>query len=238
MRRLIRTLALAGALAVAAAPAAVASPTAEEQRATAKALDDYRAGTFEPCKYTPEFLQLAVDGVTGDLRQYASDFPATLRDALAAHARGECDEPEPTPTPTPSPTVAASGPVTTPGAGAGPGSGSGSAISPTTKTAGTQSIVPDPPAPAALSQAIQPAGADPQLERAASASPGNGTPVPLIGLGVLSALALLTVMMLSALRRMGTTGGPLAPAYHSWREAQWRAGGVWEDFRDWLRTGR
>ena len=51
-------------------------------------------------------------------------------------------------------------------------------------------------------------------------------------------LLALTAALVLAVRRLGRGEGRLAPAYHSWREARWRAGGVWADFRDWLSLGR
>ncbi len=232
MRSFARTFALAGALVLTAAPAALAAPSADEQKATKLVLNDYvQDGRIDACDYTVEELEAAIAGVTADLRQYASDFPAALRDALAARARGACDAPEPTPTPAAAATTAP--PAT--GGGAAPPAPKASA-EPTPPP--TRRVVPDPPAPALVASVPQAPAPDPGLERAAATAPANNAPVPLIGLGVLSALALLSVMMLGTLKRLGEGGGRLAPAYHSWREAQWRAGGVWEDFRDWLRFGR
>ncbi len=101
-----------------------------------------------------------------------------------------------------------------------------------------RTVVPEPPAPVVA--AISPQAPLPkvELDRAAAATPGNDAPVPLIGLGVLSALVLLGAALLSALSRLGRPAGTLAPQHHAWREAHWRAGGVWEDFRDWFATGR
>jgi hypothetical protein len=234
VRGLIRTIALAGALVAAGAPAAQASTSPSDQKLTDAIFRDYvKDGTIDACEYTVEELQAAIDGVGPDIRQYASDFPAALRDALNARARGACEEPTPAPTaaPTPAPTVATGGT----GGTVPPPPPSGPGAPPPLKI---QRIVPEPPAPVAVASTPQSDGPDAALERAAATSPGNDAPVPLIGLGVLSALSLLTVMMLGMLKRLGSGEGRLAPAYHSWREVQWRAGGVWEDFRDWLSSGR
>ena len=50
-------------------------------------------------------------------------------------------------------------------------------------------------------------------------------------------LACLAALMV-AMNRLGVGDERFAGAAHSWREARWRLGGTWEDFRDWLRLGR
>ncbi|MEJ7893003.1 MAG: hypothetical protein WKF94_10210 [Solirubrobacteraceae bacterium] len=230
MRLLSRIIALTGVVLLAAASTAGAKPTSAEVDLAIPVFESYgKTGQIDPCEYTPEQLQAALEyGQTPEIQQYASDFPAAVRDAITARARGACDEP--TPTPTPDETAA---PATTPppAADAAAAGGADEPVAPSTET-----VVLEPPGPAVVGATSQPTGADPALERAATAGPG--TPMPLIGLGVLSSLALLTLLMLAALRRLGVIDGPLEPAYHSWREAQWRAGGVWGDFRDWLKFGR
>lgn len=226
MRLLSRTIALAGALILVAVPTAGAQSSSDVEKLGLPVLRAHETGSIDPCRFSLEQLEAALElGQRNDVKQYASDFAGAVREAISARARGACDEP--TPTPTPVETAAPTAPPTT--GGSGPG-----------KPAGpdTQTVVPEPPGPAGADAAATLTGPDPALEGASAASPGNGTPVPLIGLGVLSALSLLTVLMLGALRRLGESGGPLAPAYHSWREAQWRAGGVLGDFRDWLKLGR
>ena len=231
MRPLLRTLALAGALAVCAAPAASAQSSASGEKIAYRVFVDYtKDGEIDPCAFTVEELELALENISPDVRQYASDFPRAIREALSARARGACD-PETT-----------GGGAGTPVPSAGGSTGGGVTPTPAAATpvpAGvkTRKVVPEPPAPSATTTP-QAAPADPVLERAATSSPGNDAPAPLLGLGILAALLLLSAAALTALKRFGEFEGPLAPAYHSWREAQWRAGGVWDDFRDWLRSGR
>ena len=223
-------LALAGALLATVAPAASAqAPDAGDKTAYEVFVDYTKDGQIDPCAFSTEELQTALDNITPDIRQYASDFPGAIRDAIAARARGACDE-DPAATPTPAPT----GGETTGGTTTAPPPATATRVPPGTQT---EEVVPEPPAPAA-SPSPQPTTADAEIERAAASSPGNDAPAPLLGLGILAALLLLTAAALTALKRFGELGGPLAPAYHSWREAQWRAGGVWDDFRDWLRSGR
>jgi hypothetical protein len=96
----------------------------------------------------------------------------------------------------------------------------------------------DPPSPGTAIPPASGAPTDTDVERAAAASPANGAPAPLVGLGLLAVLLALTAALLLTVRRLGRGEGRLAPTYHSWREARWRAGGVWADFRDWLSLGR
>jgi hypothetical protein len=110
-------------------------------------------------------------------------------------------------------------------------------VAPTTTTSAGRTVA-EPPAPPVAEQPAPPSDSTAAIDRAAAASPDNDAPAPLVGLGVLALLLVLTAAMWLALRRYGVGEGRLAPAYHSWREARWRAGGVWEDFRDWLRLGR
>lgn len=231
---MVRTFALAGAVVALGAPAPAFAATPDGSKLVQILLGKYlTTGDIDACAYTVEELQAAADNVTSDVRQYASDFPAALRDALSARARGACEEETPTPGPTAAPTAA----PTTAGGGAAPPPSGGSS-GPAPDRSETQQVIPEPPAPDPIGMAPQVIASERDAEPVAATSPGNDAPVPLIGLGVLSALSLLTVMLLGALKRLGSGEGRLAPAYHSWREAQWRAGGVWDDFRDWLRVGR
>jgi cobalamin biosynthesis Mg chelatase CobN len=222
VRRLLCTLVLAGLLLPAAASAAPGGKT------TYLIFSDYtKKGSIEPCKYTTAELEAALDAVTPDIKQYASDYPGAIKDAISSRASGACDQAAPaggapatpsTSAPTPAPT-----PVATPA-----------------QTATTQTVIGDPPSPPGPASAPNPVQGAPEavLEQAATTAPHNDTPAPLIGLGLVVVLLALTALMLIAMRRLGAGEGRLAPAYHSWREARWRAGGVWEDFRDWLRIGR
>lgn len=221
------------AVAALAAPAVAAGPT-PEQKAYYEVFKDYsRGGEIDPCAYTTEELELALEAVGPDTRQYATDLPRAIRTAIATRARGACEVPTATPVPTAVPTVAAMvpPPVT-------PSDGGGGPKPPEATAVPMRTVIPEPPAPVVAASTRQDALPRVELDRAAAARPGSDAPVPLIGLGVLSALVLLAAALLSTLRRLGTPAGRLAPQYHSWREARWRAGGVWEDFRDWFATGR
>ncbi|MEA2123645.1 MAG: hypothetical protein QOI80_427 [Solirubrobacteraceae bacterium] len=221
MRRVICTLLLAGALTgLAAAPASSARGDT-----TFKIFRDYTNGGIDPCRYTTAQLEAALHAVTPDIRQYASDYPSAIKDAIAARAGGTCD---PSTSGGGAPATTAPPPSASPAAPA--------VVAPTTATGDPQTTVAEPPGPGV--EPAAPTGARAvDLTRAVSAPSGNDAPAPLIGLGLLALLFALTAAMLVALRRLGAGEGRLAPAYHSWREARWRAGGVWDDFRDWLRVG-
>ncbi|MDQ6745340.1 MAG: hypothetical protein M3Z27_04910 [Actinomycetota bacterium] len=69
-----------------------------------------------------------------------------------------------------------------------------------------------------------------------TASTGAGIPLPLLILGALVALMALAGGLVALGRARGTDLAPAGPWRHLWQEAAWRAGGVWEDFRDWRRS--
>jgi hypothetical protein len=214
----------AALFALLAAPAAQASSA---DKTSSKIFADYtKRGRLDACKYTTEELQTALDHVTPDIRQYASDYPDAIKAAISQRAGGGCETDTGGSAPPP-PAVTTSTPAPTPTPTAAPT---------TTTTAGRK--VAEPPAPPLVAPPTPPADSTAAIDRAAAASPDNDAPAPLVGLGVLAVLLALTAAMVLALRRYGLGEGRLAPAYHSWREARWRAGGVWEDFRDWLRLGR
>ena len=231
-----RTVALAGAVAAAwAAPAQAAGPT-PEQKVSYEVYKDYGAdGELDPCRYTTQELELALENIGPDQRQYNSDLPRAIRDALTSRARGACVVATATPSPSPSPvpTAAVAVPTTPP-----PSSGQGGPKLPAPTAVPMRTVVPEPPAPVVAGVASQAALPQVELDRAAAATPGNDAPVPLIGLGVLSGLVLLGAALLCSLRSLGRPAGRLASQHHAWREASWRVGGVWEDFRDWFATGR
>ncbi len=211
--------------AAAAAPAALALSRAE--RISYRVSSDYtKDGEIDPCKYTTAELQTALKNVSPDLRQYASDYPEAIKAAIEQRASGACDEPAPSTgsVPPAATTAPSSLPPAFPTAAATPGA---------------TATVAEPPAPD-TARLPEPVADDSEalLQRAAAATPDNSAPAPLIGLGLLAVLLALTAALMLTLRRFGAGEGRLAPAYHSWREARWRAGGVWADFRDWLSLGR
>lgn len=214
-----------------AAPPAHAA-TADEKLANQVFTDYTKDGRIDPCDYSTADLETALDNVPPNVVQYASDYPAAIRQALRFRARGGCDEDAAAPAAPSTPGAAAPAPGT-PGA-APPADGGAAAPLPPVATAPGE-----PPAPGTnVPPATAGDPADTSVERAAAAAPDNAAPAPLVGLGLLAVLLALTAAMLLAIRRLGQGEGRLAPAYHSWREARWRAGGVWADFRDWLSLGR
>jgi len=225
-RLLIATLAAAALLGCTAVP--VARAVTPGELAAFKIYKDYlkNGGKINPCDFSSEDLKLALNAIPPDVRQYASDLPGAIKAAIAARARGECAN------------GATAAPVA-PAATSSPGGSSAPAPTPppTPTEIPTKTVVPDPPAPATGGPAT-PASSDSALERAASASPAGDAPAPLVMLGVLAAVFTLFALVLVAMRRLGWAEGRLAPVAHSWREAAWRFGGTWEDFRDWVRVGR
>ncbi|MEY2534052.1 MAG: hypothetical protein QOF29_1962 [bacterium] len=213
-------------LALLAAPAAQAKSSGE--KTASKIFADYtKRGRLDACKYTSAELQTALDHVTPDIRQYASDYPDALKAAISQRAGGGCETASGGGGAAPPPAVTTNAPAVTPEP----------TVAPTTTTSAGRTVA-EPPAPPVAEQPAPPSDSTAAIDRAAAASPDNDAPAPLVGLGVLALLLVLTAAMWLALRRYGVGEGRLAPAYHSWREARWRAGGVWEDFRDWLRLGR
>jgi hypothetical protein len=62
--------------------------------------------------------------------------------------------------------------------------------------------------------------------------------VPAIILGALALAIAVCALLYALLRRLGIAEERVGRVGHAWREAGWRAGGTWADFRDWVRTGR
>ena len=222
-RSLIRALALAGAL-----TAVLAAPAPAQMAVAKKVLADFATdGVIDPCKHTSEELKLVLKNIPPDFEQYAPDYPAAVQAALEARARGECAGKKPQPaapvaTATPAPTAT---PEPAPAPTAVP----------------MKTVVPEPPAPekielgVAAAPATQSARPDRALERVATARAANPAPAPVILLAALAGLLLLATAFLFTMRRLGFEQGPFA---HTLREASYRTGGWWEDFRDWLRVGR
>lgn len=221
-----------GIVLVALAAAAPAQAATKDQTLSNQVFTDYtKDGRIDPCDYTTAQLETALDNVAPNIVQYASDYPAAIKQALRFRARGGCEKD-------------AAAPATAPGAPAAPPTTPGTASPAVAPPAGGAVAVPpggtgtgEAPAPGT---ALPPAGApaDTSVEQAAAAAPDNDAPAPLVGLGILAVLLALLAAMLLTMRSLGSGEGRLAPAYHSWREARWRAGGVWADFRDWLSLGR
>jgi hypothetical protein len=225
-RSFTRALALAGALSM-----ILAGPAFAQQAVAEKVLADFGAdGIIDPCKHTSAELRLVQKNIPPDFEQYAPDYPAAIAAALEARARGDCAGKKPqaaavtpaataTPAPTPEPT-----PVAT--------------------RVPTKTVVAAPPEPetitiASATTAPKPsAKPDVALERVATARPANDAPAPVILLAILAGLLAISALFLMSMKRFGWEEGRLAPVAHAWREASWRTGGLWQDFRDWLRLGR
>lgn len=226
MRRLVLiTLLLAGVLATPAA-----GQSAAERQVIVGIAEDYRAdGQIDPCDWTSDQLTTALENVGADTRQYGADYPAAIRAALAARARGDCE----------------------PG-GAEQRGGSGGGVTPAaTPTPPPATSTPDPAADTGITYETvipEPPGPDAQLAFAPATTsaaeplsigdPGNDAPTPLLLLGVLAILAGVGGAATLGSRRVTLAEGPLAEVRHAWREAAWRFGGGWESFRDWVRVGR
>ena len=59
----------------------------------------------------------------------------------------------------------------------------------------------------------------------------------MLPLAIIGALLLLVLLVWLLGRLLGWSYEWLAPARHAVAEAAWRGGGVWSEFRDWLRFG-
>lgn len=205
-----------------AAPASAQQVSPIVQRLLADARGD---GQISPCEYTASELAAARKQVPPDIEQYASYFPAALELAIESHARGDCDGDKETAVPVPSATAA-------PSSGPAPATGTP-----------TRTVVPKPPEPEENIQlattdrptAVEQADA---VARVAAAVPSNDPPAPVwLLIGALAVLAAGGLFLFVAGRtRRGQDS--LAHLRHSWGEATWRAGGMWAEFRDFLRLGR
>ena len=226
---LIRALALAGALL-----AAVAAPASAQMAVAQKVLADFATdGRIDPCKHTSDELRVVLKNIPPEFEQYAPDYPAAVKAALEARARGECAGKKPQ----------APAAVVTPAATAPPAPAATPKPEPEATPVPTKTVVPEPPEPekiqiSATATATPTAKTDGALERVATARAANSAPAPVTLLAILSLLLGLGALLLIAMRRGTWEQGRMAPVAHAWREASFRIGGVWDDFRDWLRVGR
>jgi hypothetical protein len=69
-----------------------------------------------------------------------------------------------------------------------------------------------------------------------TAATGGALPLPLILLGVLVVLAPLVAVLGAGWSRRGRDPAWAVRSGHAWREIGYRAGGIWSDFVDWLRS--
>jgi outer membrane murein-binding lipoprotein Lpp len=183
---------------------------------------DFQAdGQIDPCAFSTAELQAALDALSVDVKQYGADLLAAIRAAIAARARGDCDDPGTEPV-APSATPP---PIETP------------TPEPALTAVPMKTVVEAPPGPD-TDLALAPATATTSLDAAAIGPTSNDIPTPLLLLGLLVLLSAAGAAAVKGGRRVGVAEGPLAPVRHAWREAAWRFGGNWETFRDWVRLGR
>ena len=218
VRRAITLAALAGAL---------AAPATAQADAFSDVFADYQKdGRIDPCAHSQADLRAAKGKIPNDIEQYAPDFPQELDEAAEDRARSAC----------PSTGSAAAAPTATTTATTTAAQGA-PAPTATTDVAAPAATVPSPPGSA---QPV-PAAADGAIVNAAARSADRGTdepPAPLIALAAVGGLLLLGLLLWGLARFFAWDPAWLAGARHAVQEAGWRAGGLWDDFTDWLRPGR
>jgi hypothetical protein len=70
----------------------------------------------------------------------------------------------------------------------------------------------------------------------ATAPTHSGLPLPIVLMAILAGAFMLVVAGVGVARLRGWDPAWAAAWRHSWGEAGYRAGGVWEEFRDWRRS--
>jgi hypothetical protein len=85
---------------------------------------------------------------------------------------------------------------------------------------------------------IPPAGNQPSsLPTTSVTTPSDaGIPLPILLMGILAVGLALLAAASTAVRMWASDDGLVAGWRHAWAEAGYRAGEVWADFRDWLRS--
>jgi cobalamin biosynthesis Mg chelatase CobN len=216
LRRALTLAVLAGALVVPA--------TAQADAFTDVFADYQKDGRIDPCAHSASELRAAKGKVPSDIEQYAPDFPQALDAAAEDRARSACPS-----------SGAAAGTTTTTGKAAPPADeGAGT---PAAEVTAPTSTVPTPPGSAQPA----PAAADGAIVNAAARTAERGAsepPAPLIALAVVGGLLLLGLLLWGLARFFAWDPAWLAGTRHAVQEAGWRAGGLWDDFTDWLRPGR
>jgi hypothetical protein len=209
---------------------ALAAPAAQAGGAFGSVFADYtKDGHIDPCRHSAADLRRARDHIPPDIEQYAPDFPEALDAALEARAGGRCDK---------KPKPAAAAPAPAPPAPPA-GSGGPAGATPAAPAAPAPGAPAEPPVPPATPT---PAGAptDNAIARAANGrAPADAdAPAPLIGLGVLAALAALAGLAYGLARWRAWEPGWALRARHAAGEASWRVSATWAEFADWLRLGQ
>lgn len=216
-------------LAVAVGALLVLAPPAGAANDFDRVFSHYRStGGINPCKFSNGQLRGARGQTPNDIEQYAPDFPVAVDEALQARARGQCGgsggggdgagQPSPggaTPSPDSGTTGGAGGKSPAPG-GSSP--------------AGAQPGTPAPPPPPTAARRVTPLPT--------ATADDDSVPAPFLVLGALLGALLLSALVVALLRWRGGDSHRAAGARHAFAEAGYRAGGVWEDFVDWVRLGR
>jgi len=219
LRRALMLAVLAGALALPA--------SAHADPFTDVFADYQKDGRIDACAHSLADLRAAKGDVPNDIEQYAPDFPEALDGALEDRARSAC----------PSSGGAAAATATTPAQTTPPPAAEPADPTATTELSAPGTTVPSPPGSA---QPAEPA-ADGAIVNAAAQSPDEGAdriPAPLIVLAVVGGLVLLCLLVWGVARYFAWDPEWLRAARHAVAEAGWRAGGLWDDFTDWVRPGR
>ena len=209
---------------LAALAGALVAPAGAHADAFSDVFADYQKdGSIDPCAHSQADLRAAKGKIPNDIEQYAPDFPQALDEAAEDRARSAC----------PTAATGAKAPATATTA-ADPAQ---QAPATTTAAAAPGATVPSPPGSAQPA----PIAADGAIVNAAARTAERGAsepPAPLIALAALGALVLLGLLLWGIGRFFAWDPAWLAGARHAVQEAGWRAGGLWDDFTDWLRPGR
>lgn len=211
-------------LALAAAPGAHANAFQDVYKEYAS------TGKIDPCHFSSKKLQDARKQVPGDINQYAPDLPDALDAAAQQRAAGGCAKKSGTTTTS----------TTAVGSGVLPTSSTPGAAPQTTVGAQPSTTIaapPQTPTPSAVPEATSTLP-DAALASSKDESGDNSTPVPLVLLAILAALALMSAAAVGSVRYWGFDPPWLGRMRHSVAEAGWRASAAWAEFTDWVRFGR
>jgi hypothetical protein len=226
MRRSRATLIM---LLAAVAVALTAAPTAPADSFQKIFLDYQRTGRVDGCKYSAREIAAAQRQVPNDIEQYAPDFPAALQAAAEQRASGRCRKGAQTAAPVP-PTTAAPPPAA-PQPPPAPGQARAPAAAP-----------PPPPAPPTPQPTpdpvVAPVAADNAIPTAVRQSADVEPPAALLALAILGGLLGIFALAWGTARWWAWEPPWAARAHHAGAEAGWRAGAVWDEFSDWVRSGR
>jgi hypothetical protein len=207
---------------------ALALPAAASANAFQDVLSNFlkNHGYINPCTLSEATLNAALGEIPNDYQQYASDIQRAIHAALAARARGACNNV--TQAPAPPPTTATPTPPATPPTQSATG---------TVKPAKPIFRVQAPPAPPASTSATKDTGTVYPAETVA-AHTGSGPPAALVLLGALAAGFALLGLLALTVRALGVEPRWSLGIRHAFGEAGYRTAGIWAEFTDWVRLGR